>query len=165
MERRFITKGRSHLTPSEPIDFESIRISLDEEGVLRLDNQEKIKKCLEAAGLGDCNPVSQPITKPIIAYIGAPRRHLRRRKSRAVPAGSWATSMACRHYTPALCSSSFHFGELHVLTMRGMPPSDASRVSVAQGGPGHVPCTRPYGPPRVQRCVRRRCSGVVHRTG
>ena len=70
MERRFITKGRSYLTPSEPMDFESIRITIDEEGVLRLDNQEKIKKYLEAAGMVDCNPASQPITKSIIAYIG-----------------------------------------------------------------------------------------------
>ena len=68
MERRFITKDRNYLTPSEPIDFESIRITIDEEGVLRLDNQEKIRKYLEAAGMGDCNPASQPITKSIIAY-------------------------------------------------------------------------------------------------
>ena len=76
MERRFITKGRSFLTPSDPMDFESIRITLDEEGVLRLDNRDKIQKYLEMAGMADCNPASQPITKQLIAQIGEQREQL-----------------------------------------------------------------------------------------
>ena len=93
-----------------------------------------------------------------------PRRSLWRRASGAIPAGSWAAPVARRHYTPVVGSSSFHPREFYVFTVRGLPSGHASRVSVAQGGPRHVSCTRPYGPSRAQRFIGRRRGGSIHRT-
>ena len=57
------TKGINRLTPSNPIDYLSIRITLRDDGTLTLDNEAKINIFLAEQGMGQCNESKTPLTR------------------------------------------------------------------------------------------------------
>jgi len=69
INRMFDTKGEKVLSLKQAMDYLSIRITLDEVGDIKLDNEIKIQSYLEELGLTDCNPVNEPITKEIIQRL------------------------------------------------------------------------------------------------
>jgi hypothetical protein len=58
----FETNGINRLTPWTPIDYLSMRLTVDEKNVLRVDNSAKITKFLTDAGMENCNPSEVPLT-------------------------------------------------------------------------------------------------------
>ena len=66
LEKRFDTKGRHMLTPEDPIDYLSMRISINDKHQVFIDNAEKIKKYLELEGLENVNPAQYPLDKVIL---------------------------------------------------------------------------------------------------
>ena len=65
LNRLFQMKEKKVLSNTEPMDWCSIRISLNEDGEVRLDNQLKIEEYGKIHGLQDCKPVSSPICHPL----------------------------------------------------------------------------------------------------
>ena len=64
------TKGRRTLSPSgKPLDYLSINISQTAVGDICLDNKIRIADTLKKMGLNQCNPVKEPITKPILHVV------------------------------------------------------------------------------------------------
>ena len=64
------TKGRRTLSPSgKPLDYLSINISQTAVGDICLDNKIRIADTLKKMGLNQCNPVKEPITKPILKSL------------------------------------------------------------------------------------------------
>ena len=76
IEKEFDTKGRRLLTRDTVIDFLSMRLSLDKEGEVCVDNKDKIEAFLEQEGLSDCNPTALPITDVIVKAIAEGRGEL-----------------------------------------------------------------------------------------
>ena len=60
---KYDTKGINRLTPSNPIDYLSIRITLRDDGTLTLDNEAKINIFLTEQGMGQCNESKTPLTR------------------------------------------------------------------------------------------------------
>lgn len=71
LEKDFDTKGNQTLTEDNPLDYLSIRISLDSKGNISLDNQVKIQPYLQEKGLLDCNPTRVPLQKATLQQIYA----------------------------------------------------------------------------------------------
>jgi hypothetical protein len=74
LEKDFDIKGNQTLTEANPLDYLSIRISLDSKGNIRLDNQAKIQIYLEEKGLTECNPTNVPIQKTLLQQIFANKK-------------------------------------------------------------------------------------------
>ena len=66
LEKRFDTKGRHVLTPEDPIDYLSMRVSINHDDEVFIDNEEKIKKYLEANGMENCKPAKYPLDKVLL---------------------------------------------------------------------------------------------------
>jgi len=60
---KYDTKGINRLTPSNPIDYLSIRITLRDDGTLTLDNEAKINTFLTEQGMAQCNESKTPLTR------------------------------------------------------------------------------------------------------
>ena len=54
------------LEPGTVIDYLSMRLTLAEDGILRIDNEEKIIEFLEAKGMSNCNSAQTPLTKEML---------------------------------------------------------------------------------------------------
>ena len=66
LEKAFKTNGRTYLTPSSDIDYLSVRLSLDEQGVARLDVRDKITNYLASVNMADCKPSMEPLKKAMV---------------------------------------------------------------------------------------------------
>ena len=60
---KYDTKGINRLTPSNPIDYLSIRITLRDDVTLTLDNEAKINVFLTEQGMAQCNETKTPLTR------------------------------------------------------------------------------------------------------
>ena len=65
----FDTKGDKTLSPELPLDYLSMRISMNEAGDIRLDNEVKIKAYLKEKGMELCNPAKQPLQKDTLKTL------------------------------------------------------------------------------------------------
>ena len=54
------------MTRESPIDYCSIRVTLNDQGEIKLDNQAYIDKLVSEAGMTDCNTVKSPISKEML---------------------------------------------------------------------------------------------------
>ena len=69
LEDRFDVKFHSFLTPATPLEYCGARLTLTNDGCIKIDNKKFIEGMLEERGLQDCNPSKNPITKPIMKQL------------------------------------------------------------------------------------------------
>ena len=60
---RFDVKHHTYLKTDLPLTYCGTRLSLNDEGELKMDNETQVEKMLEEAGLTGCNPVRVPVTR------------------------------------------------------------------------------------------------------
>ena len=63
LKKQFELQALTILTPDTPIDYLSMRMSVDAAGNICLDNDAKVKSILTAHDMLDCNPVKTPLSK------------------------------------------------------------------------------------------------------
>ena len=66
LSKRFTIKQTQKLTRESPIDYCSIRVTLNDQGEIKLDNQAYIDKLVTEAGMTDCNTTKNPISKEML---------------------------------------------------------------------------------------------------
>ena len=69
LEDRFDVKFHSFLTPETPLEYCGARLTLTNDGCIKIDNKKFIEVMLEERGLQDCNPSKNPITKHIMKQL------------------------------------------------------------------------------------------------
>ena len=69
LDKHFDTKGIRKLTVDNPLDYLSIRIMLHGDGMITMDNKDKIDVFLKQHGMLECNPVSTPLTKDMLLEV------------------------------------------------------------------------------------------------
>ena len=74
INKLFDTKGSKLLSVGQPLDYLSMRISMNSNGDISLDNSIKIEAYLQELGLGQANPVKEPISKAIVKLVHSYRQ-------------------------------------------------------------------------------------------
>jgi hypothetical protein len=76
LRKHFLIKEITVLEPGTDIDYLSMRLTLDTNGVLRVDNFEKIKQFLKEKNMQDCNSCHVPLTKEALARAANEKNRL-----------------------------------------------------------------------------------------
>ena len=63
LKSQFQVKELQILSQEVSIDYLSMRVSMDQNLNIRIDNDDKVTKLLASTGMADCNPVKVPLTK------------------------------------------------------------------------------------------------------
>jgi hypothetical protein len=69
LKKLFDTKGAKLLAPTQALDYLSMRISMNEQKDIIVDNMPKLMAYLEEEGMAECNVESTPITRDIVRNL------------------------------------------------------------------------------------------------